>query len=95
MISQYEQNKLFNPSFDRRQFETLISIKMFKERQVRAAILIQSLWRGHRDRVAVAKRRALVIWATRKIQSAFRLWHFLNVGPKIRKAKLRRAATMV
>jgi len=42
-------------------------MKMFKERQAKAAVMIQSLWRGHRDRVLVKQRRELVIWATRKI----------------------------
>lgn len=41
------------------------------------------------------ERLKLVKWAANKIRSAYLLWRFLNVGPKIRKAKLARAAIMV
>lgn len=73
----------------------LISKKMFKLRDHKAAIIMQKHWRGCKTREWVKVRRAEMVAAASRIQSAWRLYWFLQIGPRIRKARFGNAAIMV
>ena len=73
----------------------LISKKMFKMREHKAATIIQKFWRGAKCREWCKIRKRKMHAAASKLQSAWRLYWFLQIGPRIRKARFARSATMI
>jgi hypothetical protein len=73
----------------------LISKKMFKMREHLAAIIIQKSWRGYITRQRVKVKKQLMNKCASRIQSAWRFYWFMQIGPRIRKAKFNAAATVV
>lgn len=68
---------------------------MFKVRENAGATLIQSLFRGYKCRQWFKLITKLRLASAIRIQRNFRLMRFLKVGPKIKKAKRKAAATIV
>jgi hypothetical protein len=62
-----EKNKIFGNDFSEEEVETLISLKMFQQREVVAAIMIQSSFRRWRVRTWYKLISALRNAAARKI----------------------------
>ena len=86
---------MFSLTYDCKQFELLLSKKLFQTREIKGATILQKCWRGckTRERVKVWKQRMQK--AASKIQSAWRLFWFMQIGPRIRKARFAKSATMI
>lgn len=95
VIDRDEHDRLFSLKFDKRQFEMLLSKKLLKTREHKAAIIISKFWRGCKTREWVKIRKAEMIASAKRIQSAWRLYWFLQIGPRIRRAKFFKAASTV
>ena len=73
----------------------LLSKKMLLTRSYKAATIISKFWRGAKTRERVRIRKAEMVAAASRIQSAWRLFWFLQIGPRIRKKKFFGAACML
>ena len=73
----------------------LLSKKMLLTREYKAATIIGKFWRGAKTRELVRVRKAQMVAAASRIQSAWRLFWFLQIGPRIRKKKFFGAACIL
>ena len=92
LIERAEHDEIFSIKYDIRQFEMLLSKKMMWVREHKAAVIIQKFWHGCKTREWVKLRSAEMHAAAKRLQMAWRLYVFLQIGPRIRKAKFFKAA---
>ena len=86
---------MFSLNYDSKQFELLLSKKLFLMREIKAATILQKCWRGCKTREMVKEWKHRMQKSASRIQSAWRLFLFMQIGPRIRKARFNKAASTV